>query len=197
MQCNSNIEQLCSAVEREMQMRIVTPRDFKRLSNLIFESTREYISDTTLMRLWGYVRSESSPSKNTLNVLSRFLGYTDFAEFIDADQGSEKSSNMVVNRHLKVAKQLIAGDIVRLTWAPGRVCDVRYLGRQCFEVIAAEQTHLSKGDTFMCSLIIEGEPLYLDKLCHNGGQPATYVCGKRGGIAFKVLTNQNGEVRFP
>jgi hypothetical protein len=43
------------------------------------------------------------------------------------------------------------------------------------------------GDTFLCGLIIEGEPLYLDELQHNNEPPVAYVCGKKGGVRFEKL----------
>ena len=69
--------------------------------------------------------------------------------------------------------------------AADRTCDVKYLGDQCFVVTASENTRLREGDTFECSLIIEGEPLYLDNL-KQGELPAiAYVCGKKTGVWFE------------
>ena len=42
------------------------------------------------------------------------------------------------------------------------------------------------GDTFNCELFIEGEPLYLSQLIHEGQQPMVYVVGKKDGIRFEV-----------
>jgi len=70
-------------------------------------------------------------------------------------------------------------------WQPDRTCDVKYLGEQQFVVVASENTQLREGDTFECSLIIEGEPLYLDNL-KQGELPAiAYVCGKKTGVFFE------------
>ena len=44
---------------------------------------------------------------------------------------------------------------------------------------------LSVGDTFFCSLIIEGQPLYLNQLQHEKTPPAVYICGKQGAYALK------------
>ena len=42
------------------------------------------------------------------------------------------------------------------------------------------------GDTFECSVIIEGEPLYLNNLIHKGKNNSLYVIGKVSGIHFEV-----------
>jgi len=51
-------------------------------------------------------------------------------------------------------------------------------------VMEAEKTKLSVGDTFKCDIFIEGEPLYLNNLVHEGRPPMVYVAGKKGGIRF-------------
>jgi hypothetical protein len=56
-----------------------------------------------------------------------------------------------------------------------------------FRVIASENTRLKAGDTFECSLIIEGEPLYLDHLKQTGQQSISYVCGKLSGVFFEYV----------
>ena len=48
-------------------------------------------------------------------------------------------------------------------------------------------TRLKVGDTFECSLIIEGEPLYLDNLRQDGHPPIAYVCGKKSGVFFEYV----------
>ena len=60
----------------------------------------------------------------------------------------------------------------------------------CFEVIEAEQTKLSVGDTFECDIFIEGEPLYLSQLIHEGRPPMVYVAGKKSGILFEVKSEE-------
>ena len=39
---------------------------------------------------------------------------------------------------------------------------------------------------FQCSLIVEGEPLYLANLLQPGRMASNYVCGKCGGIRFEL-----------
>lgn len=90
-------------------------------------------------------------------------------------------------RSLSVTEELSRGDRVRLTWHPDRTCDIEYHGNLHFEVVASENTRLKVGDTFECSLIVEGEPLYLDHLRQPGRPPVSYVCGKKSGVLFQLL----------
>ena len=76
----NDYQQLCEAIERQMGRTMQSPLDFKWLSERIFEHVHETISPTTLMRLWGY-RAGVVPRQATLDIMARFLGYTDFREF--------------------------------------------------------------------------------------------------------------------
>lgn len=50
-------------------------RDFEQLSEQILTETGVSLSVTTLKRLWGRVRYESSPNLTTLDTLAQFVGY--------------------------------------------------------------------------------------------------------------------------
>ncbi len=78
-------------------------------------------------------------------------------------------------------------DCLLLSWAPDRTCQVRYLGNRQFRVEASQNTRLQAGDYFQCSLIVEGEPLYLANLLQPDRMAANYVCGKCDGIRFERL----------
>jgi len=56
-------------------------QDFEELSEQICEATGRPISATTLKRIWGRVKYESSPSLHTLDTLGRFLGARSWRTF--------------------------------------------------------------------------------------------------------------------
>lgn len=59
-----------------------TNEDFEELSDKIFERTDVRLSVSTLKRIWGKVRYESSPTGATLNALARFAGFAGWREFL-------------------------------------------------------------------------------------------------------------------
>ncbi len=71
---------LCEAIEQDLKHEYKAPSDFKWLSKKIEERTHEYISHTTLMRLWGYLPG-GSPRTVRLDILARFLGYMGYDDF--------------------------------------------------------------------------------------------------------------------
>jgi hypothetical protein len=58
-----------------------TTADFDQLSEAIQASTGACLSVTTLKRVWGKVRYDSSPTITTLNVLVQYLGYSNWYDF--------------------------------------------------------------------------------------------------------------------
>lgn len=58
-----------------------TNEDFENISDRIFEKTQTRLSVSTLKRIWGKVRYESSPNIATLNALAKFLGFSNWREF--------------------------------------------------------------------------------------------------------------------
>ena len=181
-------EKLCKEIETALHRQMKTPKDFDYLKERIYARLHILVSSTTLKRLWGYLDEGVTTREKTLDVLTQFLGYRNWEEFTHQVQNQEEpQSSPVMNRKISVKDDLVLGDCIRLTWQPGRVCDIEYLGDLRFKDIASENTRLQAGDTFQCSLIVEGEPLYLDNLIQGQKQPTAYVCGKKTGVLFEKV----------
>lgn len=181
----NHIEELCRRVEETLGIKATTPKGFDRLTVMIFERTGVLLSPTTLKRMWGYLNESTTPRPTTLNVLAQCCGWRSYSDFQQGNR-PEIESGFIGSRTLNVEKDLTFGDTVRLMWAPSRVCVIKYLGSSNWKVIRSEGTRLSPGDTFRCSIIVAGEPLYLDNVHHAGSRPGIYVCGRRNGIGFIV-----------
>lgn len=179
---------LTAAIEASVGRRIRTPRDFAFLRQSIFARLGIYISESTLKRVWGYI-SGGETRPYTLDVLSSFLGYGSWEEFIGVSEqsGGAPPSSFVLSRHLCVDRELRPGARVLLVWQPGRKCLISYLGDNSFKVVESENTRLRPDDTFSCAFIIEGEPLYLDNLRQGARPPVSYVCGRISGVRFQLI----------
>ena len=189
---DTKIAALCQQVEQAVGQPMKTPKDFDLLSERIYGRLGDLLSRNTLRRIWGTMDDGVQPRTSTLDILARYVGYRSWDEFTTqaADPQNGVQSNFVMSRHIDVAAQLHRGDRLRLTWAPGRVCDVEYGGSLHFRVVASERTRLKPGDTFLCSLIIDSEPLFLDlvqQAAHPDQPPMPYVCGRIAGVHFEIL----------
>ena len=179
-------QKLLEAIEKEVGKKLLTPKDFEWLSEKVEARTKEHLSESTLMRLWGY-RPSVGARQTTLDILSRYLGYADYVIFCQwCVDNKEQQSDEVVGRHL-YTEELTVGTRLVLTWYPDRRCVVQLLGDGVFTIVEAVNTKLSAGDTFRCDLFIEGEPLYMSQLVHEGRPPMVYVIGKVNGIRFDYL----------
>ena len=190
METAKTIENLRNEIEVAIHRRLATPKDFEALREMIFLRLHILVSATTLKRIWGYIDDSVSTRRSTLDILARYIGYADFDAYENGTVGdiAESPSSPIMARRIDVHEQLQPGDMIRLTWQPGRICDVEYRGDRVFCVVASQCTRLKAGDTFKCSLMIEDEPLYIDMLVTaDSVTPTAYVCGKKSGIHFEPI----------
>ena len=180
-----DFERLKSEVETLVGRKIASPKDFAFLMRQIHGYTQETISVSTLKRMWGYVNSNTKHSKFNLDLLSRMVGYAGWDAFVQG-QDSVASSRFFMKSEL-IANALDVGELVRLTWQPGRVVTIRYKGNDSFEVVEVQNSKLSVNDTFTCHQFVAEEPLYLSNLNHPGVPPCNYVAGQNGGIKCNII----------
>lgn len=181
-------EQLRHDIESALGKQLKTPKDFEFLREKIFSRLGILVSSTTLKRLWGYLREDVTARETTLDILSRFLGYTDWVHYTtESLKAKNKESDPVLSRRISVEEDLKTGDRILLSWFPDRECEIELIDRNSFRVVNSKNTRLTEGNTFSCSLIIEGEPLYIDNLVQNNRMPLAYICGKKNGIRFELL----------
>lgn len=163
-----------------------TPADFDHLAASIYARLHETVSVSTLKRLYGYVRCDSTPRRAVLDVLSRYAGYTDWAALTShlSDPSSPSIPSNPILGEAVSADALSTGDLITVRWQPDRECTFRCTGHHRFVVERSRGSKLSVGDTFAAHHFISGEPLYLENLTMQGSIPVSYVCGRTGGISF-------------
>ncbi|MDE6512619.1 MAG: hypothetical protein K2L05_00340 [Muribaculaceae bacterium] len=182
------LKNLCRRVEESAGIPADTPRHFEAIAEAVFMRTGILLSPTTLKRLWGYLNEPTTPRRSTLDTLARFCGWKNFAHFVSGN-APEIESGTVGTRVLRANSALKRGTRVRLMWPPSRVCVIEYHGNQKWCVAYSEGTRLLPGDKFTCALIVEGEPLYIDNLERQGRRVGVYVCARRSGVKFSVLSD--------
>ena len=160
-----------------------TTKDFEALHWQMQERVRETLSISTLKRLWGYVDGYSTTREDTLDLLSRFVGYPDWHTFVSdyCNVESEQTSHRIVSSTLSV-DELKVSEYVAIEWNPNRRLVLSHKGKGVFEVMYAQNSKITQGDTFHCDRFILNQPLYIDNLVHNGMPPVMFVVGKKGGL---------------
>ena len=183
---DEDIQRLKEKVEIVAGKKIETPRDFDFLARQVEGYVNERLSVSTLKRIWGYIPSGSNPSRFTLDVLSRMVGYAGWDMFVACGNG-EESSFRIVRRKL-FTNSLNYGAMVRLAWSPDRVVTIRFEGQDLFTVVESQNSKLCVGDTFHCLQFIEHEPLFLSGLFRPGLPSGDYACGLQGGVSWNIVT---------
>ena len=176
-------------VEAIAGRKMATPRDFDYLSARIFDGTKTYIAPITLKRFWGYLgeKYRKKPFRSTLDTLATYAGYQDYENLVNSlFNGSDWSCEVQHGHDLQTAS-LHKGTLIELKWKPDRCVVIKYEGNDKFCIVESKNSKLTVGDTFQCYQFIGHQPLFLRNLVHNNGEPTGYVCGKEGGIKYRII----------
>ena len=157
---------------------VASSKDFETLSSKIEEETSQIVSTSTLKRLYGYMSLKPKPRITTLDILSRYIGRSDFRSLCVELQESSAflSVETVSSESLKPGQELI------VSWLPDRAVRLRHIGGQEFEVLDAGRSKLRAGDRFEVKEFMKGQPLYISGICREGKTLPEYVAGRTAGI---------------
>ena len=181
---------LLKKVEERYGRNVNTSTDFESLSVVIERETGEFISSSTLKRLWGYVSLQPSPRVATLDVLARFTGAASFSAFCKALKTDPSFESGFFTTRFVVSDDLMEGDLVTIGWAPNRMVALSYLGNSLYRVVSSENAQLMVGDEFCVSLFMLGYPMFVDRILREGEYTPSYVAGKTEGINYLEVNQQ-------
>lgn len=177
------IERLKGEVERKFSKRPSNPTDFNGLAMAIHKDVGEGISVSSLMRIWGYVKYSNTPTEAVLDVLARYVGFKSWTDFLNSDKITDSSDFM--QKGVLKGEEIAEGAVLKLSWAPGRVCRIKALGNSRFQVIESQNAKLKEGDTFSCNLFAKGEPMFCTGIMQASGNKEIpgYVAAKTRGLS--------------
>lgn len=124
-------KQLLERIEARFGKPIRYPEETVALSQAIFDSTREYLSASTLKRMFGWLSGSASHRKSTLDILAVYLGFDSYAALKDdiskdVSTPSEKSSPLRIS----------VGDVITFSSASGWSMTLKYEGDEVFRVVS-------------------------------------------------------------
>lgn len=179
----SDISLLKSKVEQVLSKKMKVPSDFDFLSGVIWDRTHESVSSSTLKRIWGYVGKSIVARESTLDIISRFLNYKNWDDFISHVNSSVESQSGISYAPSIRTQDLQVSQKVELQWAPDRRCVVEYIGGARYKVLISENTSLQVGDTFCCGIFVLHEAAILDRFVSNMSEPVNYIIGTQSGLS--------------
>ena len=184
------ITELKQLTEQLVGHPLKTSKDFAELHAKMLESNGETLGTTTLKRIWNYIGGDNALRESTLDVLCRFVGYSDWNTFVSdcCGETDRETSKMVVTKTLR-SEQLNVSDKLEIRWNPNRHLTLKYLGNSTFDVITAENSKINAGMKLRCERFTVGLPLYVDIL-HDGQPPVLFEAGKKGGLTMITVASR-------
>lgn len=183
------IAELLLLVEKEYGKALRTTTDFDEFSFYLQKKGFGLISTSTLKRLWGYVNDIHKPRVQTLDLLSRYIGFSFFSGFCDYLKSSSAYNSSFFSAHQIMAKELTPGTELEIGWSPNRYLRLLYKGNTLFEVEEAKQSKLQKGDCFETATFLKGQPLFLPYVLRNGERTSPFIAGRNGGLTLLNCIN--------
>lgn len=99
------IERLKVSVEKKFGKKITCQKECKLLSINILDTSGEYISPATLRRLFGFLLTNSNPSRVTHDILCRYIGLEDWEQFLEMNREDKGHENKATETWFRVQER--------------------------------------------------------------------------------------------
>lgn len=164
-------------------------KDYAILANLINQETGEMISDNTLRRMMGVKSDAGAPRLVTLDIVARYLGYSNWNEL----NGDPAPSGSGFRNNLNEIKteELAIGQCVEVQYVPARILKLRVTGKNTYVVEECTTTNLKPGDTLYMSSLAEGQTMFVSRVDREGKTIGQYVAGEVGGLTKVIVEEKN------
>ncbi len=166
----------------------------QKLSEEIEYKCKEHVSVSTLERLWNYsTRNVNNISVRILDIISRFVDAENWEHFCQEQQkNGNKESELFESKNAINCDNLKKGTLIKLGWAPDRICEIEYIGDNRFIATHTQNSSIKPGDSFKCLQMEQGRELYMDCFTRKGEEmnnnTARYVVGQSSGITIIGIT---------
>ena len=151
------------------------------LNRSIFEATGENLSLSTLKRLMGLVSNPHLPRRSTLDIIARYVGYSDFKDFERDVLGADLTSEFISIESIE-SDNLAPDTELILRYNPDRKLKLKYIGNGTFLVLISQNSKLNEGDILKISQLVRGFELYVGEVVRDGRSLGSYIGAKQGGI---------------
>ncbi len=181
------MQHLKQIVSQQIGRTLESPADFEYLSEQIQKKTGEYLSPTTLKRVFGHIPYDGQLRPTTLSILARYVGYNGWQDYLDKQH---VESGFVATKRIS-SRELLKGQKISLAWNPDRECLIEYLGEDRFVVLHAKNCKLQVGDQFTTTQFILAQPLTATNVVsvREPLQQDTYIAGAKTGLTKIELLN--------
>ncbi len=165
--------------------KLIEPSDCDFISLDIYNVTNDRIGVNTLKRLLGFIDDERDARISTLNILAKYLGYSNWEILSKAEMSNSTFDK--VDGELDV-NNLCIGQKIELSYLPDRKIEVEYRGEHKFIVTNSLNSKLQVGDRFKASCLILNYPLIASDVMRQGQCLGQLKAGNISGLtSIKLL----------
>jgi hypothetical protein len=173
-------EFLKSRIEMRFGKSIRYSKDCEALAASISKHCGEKISATTLMRIFGLMKSSTKPRLYTLDLIAQYSGFENWDAAINDNLLSDNSYFDTIDKI--VVNSLKKNQIIHIRYAPDRILTLEYQGDMNFLVREAQNSKLHPGDLVQILRIECLFPLVCEHVIREGKDLGKFIGGKEGGI---------------
>lgn len=162
--------------------------DFEILAQAIKDKTGEGLGTNTLKRLCGYKTRQVEPRHSTMDVIARYLGFSDYDSLI-MEIGEEADISMFSPMEIIEAANLNIGRHIKVTYEPNREVELEYVGDNRFIVINVKGSrNIHVGDIMTISRLAKGHRFVASHVWRDGVDLGVYEGAKQQGISELTIS---------
>ena len=156
------------------------PKDCNALAEDIYTKCKNRVSSSTLRRLLGFIKGDTSPRQHSLDLIANYLGHESYDELLETLAPQSKDTSPKITE--LNTKNLRKGDKFELAYKPDKNVIVQYLGKSEFKVLSSRNSQLLPDDIFKVHQVSLHHPLFILQITRKGEQTGKLVEAKVSGI---------------
>lgn len=150
-----------------------------KMAHEMNNSFKASVSPNTLKRAFGVIKSSSTTSKYTLNLIARYVGFSSWENFIKEEPSNSSTFN---NLNILSLDTIEVGQSVKFTYPPNRVVIIKCIEHQKFCVTQSLNSKIKEGDIVIASQIITRHPFHITSIIRNNTKLGSFSAGIHEGI---------------
>lgn len=174
-------QEIIKKIEEKFGRKLQYSNDCESLSEAILEETGERLSVATLKRMAGFASLSVEPRKSTMDIIAQYVGYPNY-ELLAKELGQDTEISDFAYVEEVRSQELKEGTQIQITYDPGRLLVLTYLGNDKFIVNESYKSKLQQGDNVVISHFAKGFELLIFDVIRNGESLGSYQAAKAGGL---------------
>ena len=185
----ANENEILKRVCEQTGLGMTRSSDFVSLAQAIYDKTKENLGVNTLKRLFGFKTQKVAPRVSTLDIIARFLGFSDYKSLL-TEIGEEADISMFSPIEGIEIETLNVGSKVRIAYEPRREFYLTYMGESRFHVDDVEGSrNILKDDIMVIHQLALGHRLIATHVYRSGQDLGAYESAKSEGLqSIELLT---------